>query len=431
MYYLRSGTRMLQSRQNIRNSTFTLYNTQLTEHAEIGPFAAWLLRRAHKGHSFERLLNNHATAGFLNQFVDMGFICKSNSDTDIDGIVYLGNPFRHRLPLTALNIELTNMCNLNCQHCYGAFSNTIKPEFVSFDWIKHSLGDFNKLHVRKIALTGGEATIHPQFLDISLFLIKNGFDVCVFTNGYNCRIIKELLEQCKEYHLTIKVSLDGLGDTHNQIRGKQNAYSRVIETLETISKYPNVTLYISTSVLRQNIDEIAALDRFLINKFPNAIHTKDLAFPLGNANDCAFTIDELTVVDKKIPELFVSRRTSETKETSRAVTPVRCTGGVSQCTVMPDGNLKICNAACDKQFYFKHNAYSKGLKYAWFHCGKAINKYRHEKPRNTAECKKCNLQERCMGSNCRVLSWVYTGNVNGSNPLTCYSTHKMMLEEEK
>lgn len=431
MYYLRSGTRMLQSRQNIKNSTFTLYNTQIDEHAEISLFAAWLLKTAHKRHAFEQLLNNPVTADFLNQLVDMGFICEGVSDTSIDKTVYLGDSFSHRLPLTALNIELTNVCNLNCQHCYGAFSKTIKPEFVSFDWIKNSLDDFNKLHIRKIALTGGEATIHPQFLDISLLLIKNGFDVCIFTNGYNCRLIKKLLEECKEYHLTIKVSLDGLGDTHNQIRGNPNAYSRAIETIETISKYSNVTLYISTSVLRQNIDEIGALEDFLVNKFPDAIHTKDLAFPLGNAADCVFTIDELNVVNKKVPELFANPKTNKIKKTSRSMTPVRCTGGVSQCTVMPDGNLKICNAACDKQFYFKYNAYSKGLKYAWIHCGKQINKFRHEKPKKTIECKKCNLQKHCLGSNCRVLSWVYNGNINRSNPLTCYSTHKMMREKEK
>lgn len=429
MYYLRSGTRMLQGRQNTYKSTFTLHNTRLQEQAEIGAFAAWLIRSAYKIGSFEILEKTRATRAFLHQLIDMGFICEGETISDSkSSTIYLGKKLNHHFPLTAFNIELTNMCNLHCKHCYGSFPNTIKPEFVPFEWIKHSLNDFNRLHVRKIALTGGEATTHPQFLDIALFLIEHGFDVCVFTNGYNYNIIEELLEKSKDYHLTIKVSLDGIANIHDQIRGKKNSYLNAIKTIELASKFSNVTLYISTSVLRQNIDSISELDKEIIEHFPDAIHTKDLAFPLGNASTCAFSIDELLEIDKKIPNLFIRHGKEEASETISLIPRQRCTGGVSQCTLMPDGNLKICNAACDKQFYFKHNAYAKGLQFAWINCGKLVNKFRHEKPRATNECKHCQNQQVCKGSNCRVLAWVYTGSAKKSNPLTCFSTRKMTQE---
>ena len=428
MYCLRSGTRMLQGRPNIRASTFTLYNTMLEEKAEISAYAAWLLRKAHNKNSFEALKKSKATRVFLNQLIDMGFIQEMDATSVERSTVFLGKKVSHHFPLTALNIELTNICNLRCEHCYGAFSDTIRPKFVPFEWIKNSIQDFNRLHVRKIALTGGEATIHPQFLEISKLLLKHGFDLCVFTNGYNYKIIEELLAISEGYHLTIKVSLDGMGEIHNQIRGNHNAYSNALKTIEAISKYPNVTLYISTSVLRRNIDEILTLEQELASRFPNAIHTKDLAFPLGKADSCAFSMDELPDIYSKLPGLFIRHRSSEIKETEPTTTRLRCTGGVSQCTLMPDGKLKICNAACNEQFYFKYNAYSKGLRYAWINCGKAVGKFRHEKQRETDECKKCNYQQSCQGSNCRVLAWVYTGDANKSNPLTCFSTHKMAQE---
>lgn len=430
MYYLRSGTRMLQDRKNICDSTFTLYNTQLTEKAEITTYAARLVRRAYRNSNFDKMRNNKYTSVFLEQLIEMGFIYEQESYVQKTHAIYLGKRLKHHFPLTALNIELTNMCNLSCRHCYGSFSEVLKPEFVPFEWIKQSLADLNSLHVRKIALTGGEATIHPQFLDIAIFLLEQGFDLCVFTNGYNVSIIKELLEKGKQYNFMIKVSLDGLKEMHDFIRGKKNVYSNALKTIEMISKYDNVRLYISTTVLRENVDTIMELDKMIREKFPNAIHTKDLAFPLGNGNTCAFTVEELPYIYRKLPDLFAYRGIEDgfDKKTNK-MKRLRCTGGVSQCTLMPDGNLKICNAACDRQFYFRYNAYTKGLKYAWLHSGKAINKFRHEKAKSTKECKKCLNAKNCEGSNCRVLAWVYEGSAYKSNPLTCFATRKKISDE--
>ena len=430
MYHLRCGTRMLQSRNDIRNSTFTLYNTRLNKQVEISKYAAWLIRYAHKNHSFERLSKNAITRVFLNQLRDIGFLSSHTSISEQEASVYLGKQFRYRFPLTALNIELTNMCNLRCKHCYGSFSDVPKPEFVPYEWIKESISEFNNLHVRKIALTGGEATLHPQFLEIAIFLMEQGFDLCVFTNGYNYNIIKELLERGKDFHFTIKVSLDGLGDIHNQIRGKERAYSNAVDTIELISQFPNVTLYISTTVLPENLDEIDILSDAIKTNYPNGIHTKDLVFPMGNADTCTFSIEDLPVIDQRIPSIFLRHGTDDVEENNSKPTRLRCTGGVSQCTLMPDGSLKICNAACDKQFYFKHNAYKKGLKFAWIHCGNAVRRFRHERTKETDECQKCEYRQACKGSNCRVLAWAYTGDANRSNPLTCFATRKAVREEQ-
>lgn len=426
MYSLRIGTRMIQNRQNICNSTFTLYNTQLDEEAEIGKYAAKLIRKAYRSGDFSFMKRNEYTNYFLEQLIDMGFIYEKELNKEEKETIYLGQCVKHNYPLTALNIELTNICNLHCKHCYGSFSETMQSKFVPFEWIKESIEDMNSLHVRKVALTGGEATIHPKFIDIALFLMQKGFEVCIFTNGYNNAIIEDLLKVGKNYNFTIKVSLDGLKNIHNSIRGKKDAYTRTLKAIELISTYKNVKLYISTTILRENIDEIPELSEEIKKRFPNAIHTKDLAFPLGNADDCTFTINELEQVDKQIPDLFMNRESDiDLQKGRRKIKYLRCTGGVSQCTLMPDGRLKICNAACDDQFYFKYNAYSKGLKYAWLNCGSLIKKFRSEDPKITNDCKKCSLVKKCRGSDCRVMAWVYTGNASRSNPITCFTTKKM------
>lgn len=90
---------------------------------------------------------------------------------------------------------------------------------------------------------------------------------------------------------------------------------------------------------------------------------------------------------------------------------------------MPTGQMKICNAACDPQFYFKHNVYSKGILHAWKNCGIGIAKIRREKSKRTKNCKRCSIRKKCTINDCRVLAWIYTGEATHSNPLACMIEH--------
>ena len=426
MLYIKAGTRMLQGQSNIRNSTFALFNTQLEEQFEISSYAAKMLRKAHNAGNIDSLLYNTKTKDFILELLEAGFIVEETSTSASDDYTFLGTPIPHRYPLSNLSIELTNGCNLQCRHCYGSFPQLSKYEFVPFDWIKQSVDELNALHVRKVALTGGESTIHPHFLEIAMFFLEHGFELCVFTNGYNPEIIEKLLTKSHQYHFMIKVSLDGPEDVHNLIRGSKNSYLNTLKTLEAISSCSNVDLYISTVVMRQNITSLENVENMIKAKFPKAVHTKDLAFPLGNACDCAFSLDELPLVDQLAPSLFLAHETGDLSEQRSAMQKkIRCTGGITQCTLMPSGFLKICNSACDEQFYFKHNVFLKGIKFAWLNCGKKITKFRHEKAKQTPQCKNCQYVKDCRLNDCRVLAWAYTNDASKSNPIACYMQHKM------
>lgn len=417
---------MIQGRKNIFDSTFSLYNTQLNNQLEINYSAAKLLRTAYAADNLDELRDDIKTREFFDTLQKFGFFVESDSSIASARHVFLGRPIHYRYPLSSLSIELTNGCNLRCKHCYGDFHQTAKFQYVPLDWIRKSIDDLNSLHVRNIGLTGGESTIHPDFLDIVTLFLENGFEVCVFTNGYNYKIIKDLLSRTSQYHFMMKVSLDGTEEVHNAIRGNDNAYSNALKTLDIISTYSNVNLYVSSVVMRQNIADINKLDNLVRMRYPNAIHTKDLAFPMGNSDDFAFSLDELPAVEHAVPSLLLSSEADKLSngKSKKSKLP-RCSGGISQCTLMPDGSLKICNSACSRQFYFEHNAYTNGLKYAWINCGKKISEFRREKAKCTYQCKKCLYVNECERNDCRVLAWVYTGDARNSNPLTCYMQKRM------
>ncbi len=415
MFYIKPGTRIIQKSKSVINATFQVYNNQLSEYAEINLLARELLYKAYQSGDYSRL-----PSPLINQLLDMGILLEGIQNEKYPPVTFCETNSRI-LPLTSLSIELTNMCNLRCKHCYGAFADTQKPEFIPYDWIKTTcLSELNKLNTRNIALTGGEPTLHPQFLDIALLFLQSGFDLCVLSNGNNPNIISTLLEKSSQYQYTIKISLDGIDKIHNLIRGTEKAFANTIQTLDCISKYDNVTLFISTALQHGNIGVVRELDQFVKEHYPRAIHTKDIVFPMGSGCDCAFSLSEVKMLHTQNPELFsIQNKNRKRSVWGNKQKKHRCSGGISQCTLMSNGNLKICNAACDDRFIFQFNAFSVGLTYAWTNCGNQIKKYRGEKDRATKSCKHCMYRKKCHGNDCRVLAWAYTGDEKKNNPLTC------------
>ena len=404
MICLKQGTRMVQTLNNKKEHLFTLYNNTLNKRIEINYIGAKLLFLLNKGRlDSDKIMK----LSFIKELIDLGFIIDS-SEYENSTIL---KKCSERYPLTALTLELTNQCNLNCLHCYGSYGSEQSKQYMSFDWIKSNLSEFNKLHVLKIALTGGEVTLHPKFCEIVQLLLHNGFDLTIFTNGYNIDIIRKMLNETRNYYFTIKISCDGPESVHNSIRKNSKSYAHVISLLDLLTSFPNVKTYISTVVMPKNIGYIKDFHNWINRNYPDFIHTMDLVFPYGNGKDNCFNLSDLDWVKREIPELF---RYTESQHSR-----VRCTGGITQCTVSPIGDIKICNAACSRKFLFKFIAFDKSLSYSWKHCGKTISGYRKEKFKHTNDCKKCNLQKKCKMIDCRVMADLYKNSTQCSNPITC------------
>lgn len=319
-----------------------------------------------------------------------------------------------KYPLTHLTLELTNYCNLNCVHCYGKFGmpNTISQ--MSYDDYLNLKKDFNILNLKGIALTGGECTLNNYFEKIADDILKNGYQLCILTNGFKNDILKKFVLEHKIFSYTIKISLDGEENTHNFIRNNKNSYKNVMDLLDFLYDYSNITVYVSSILMKYNENEYNRFNNYLKNKYPRYIHTTDIIFPSGNALDNyeCYSVNELIELKNKYPNLF---RASD--ELSKKT--FRCTGGISQCTITPNGYIKICNAADDKRFLFKYNAINHGLKEAWIDCGDNISFFRSELAKSTKSCNSCHNKSRCSTVDCRLLAYFYTGSELNSSPLTC------------
>jgi len=79
-------------------------------------------------------------------------------------------------------IEITNLCNLNCTHCY-ADSGKKRSNELSTDQILKLIDDFADMGVLQLFLTGGEVFTHPDAIEIINHARTKPFSTQIFTNG--------------------------------------------------------------------------------------------------------------------------------------------------------------------------------------------------------------------------------------------------------
>ena len=143
-------------------------------------------------------------------------------------------------------LVVTNRCNLHCQHCYVA---TRGPKDLDFAEAAAAVDAFHREGGRCLYLEGGEPFLwhdgNRRLDDIVDHAHRLGYlTVVVYTNG--TLPIRTSAD-------TVFVSVDGLRDTHDALRG--TSFGRIMRNIEDSA---HRSLFINYTVNSRNKDEIGA-----------------------------------------------------------------------------------------------------------------------------------------------------------------------------
>jgi MoaA/NifB/PqqE/SkfB family radical SAM enzyme len=148
-------------------------------------------------------------------------------------------------------LELTTSCNLECKHCFYQNSN----EFTSNCFIKKEeafrlIEKFKKCGIDKLVLTGGEPTIHPDFIEIAIFAKNKIPKVTLCTNGVmkSDKLKQEVIDLGFD---TYTISIDShLKENHDEFRGRRGALKDTLNfTRLLVKNKKNLSIHIA---LHQN-----------------------------------------------------------------------------------------------------------------------------------------------------------------------------------
>ena len=172
---------------------------------------------------------------------------------------------RYCRPVSILFL-LTERCNARCMHC-DIWKNRGKEESPGFDGWLRVLEDMRAwLGPVSIVFTGGEAMLQPFALDLISRAAGLGFNLEVLTHGYwedQPRIEKLALSGPAR----ITISVDGIGEIHNAIRGREKFFERTNRTVETLVRVRKerqlpFQILLKTVIMDRNLDGVCDVARY-------------------------------------------------------------------------------------------------------------------------------------------------------------------------
>lgn len=131
-------------------------------------------------------------------------------------------------------IEINNVCNYNCRHCY-AQANNDETE-LSLATVKDILEQLACMGIKTVAFSGGEPLLHPDVLAMLKYAKACKFNVVLDTNG--SLLTHEVAYKLKQLNVDlVNVSLHGFFDyEHEYLTNEKGSFKQVLGTLELLSK---------------------------------------------------------------------------------------------------------------------------------------------------------------------------------------------------
>jgi len=143
----------------------------------------------------------------------------------------LGRRRRHsskRVPYMVV-WNFTNMCNLNCKHCYQDAKATATPDELTLEEKLGFVDTMEDAGVKVPMISGGEPLIHPDYFPVLDYMVSKGMHVATATNG--TMLTKEFAQKLKDHGLAyIEISLDSVDPAkHDSFRGVKGSWKRTVE----------------------------------------------------------------------------------------------------------------------------------------------------------------------------------------------------------
>ncbi|MHA1652155.1 MAG: radical SAM protein [Candidatus Helarchaeota archaeon] len=173
--------------------------------------------------------------------------------------------FGLRMPIVfgaplAVTFNLTNLCNLKCPHCYQDANTSKLPTELTTQEILSIIYQLADYGVIGMLFGGGEPLMHKDIYKILRFTRKLGMFANLSTNG--TLITEKVAKKLKETGLSrVSISLDGLGETHDKMRGKSGIFERTVNGIKNC-KAVGIETGIAITLSKYNVNEIPDIVEF-------------------------------------------------------------------------------------------------------------------------------------------------------------------------
>lgn len=149
--------------------------------------------------------------------------------------------------------EITLRCDLACVHC-GSRAGRERPEELDTAACLDLVTQMADLGVKEVTLIGGEAYLRDDWLDIVRAIAARDMQPSMTTGGRG--LTPERAGAAAQAGLrSVSVSLDGLEETHDRLRGVRGSHAAALAALAA-ARDAGLTITVNTQVNRLSLPEL-------------------------------------------------------------------------------------------------------------------------------------------------------------------------------
>jgi len=265
---------------------------------------------------------------------------------------------------------ITARCDASCRHCFFHKSTNKPMQELTIDEIEKTSKKMDNF--LQLTLTGGDAALREDLPEIAEIFVKNNdvINITIGTNGNRTQkvitSVKKMLENLKDTHITVDLSMDGLEDDHDFIRNTPGIFQNVNTTYQELVKFKkshkNLNICIDITVSAYNHDKLLPLYEYIRDKLkPDIINTllirgqprdpeaKNLQlenyekicsileedYKSGRIRGYSFFPDVLNVKDILLRRLIIKTQRENKFQ-------AKCTAGTLTGVIYPEGDVYPC-----------------------------------------------------------------------------------------
>ncbi len=157
--------------------------------------------------------------------------------------------------------NFTRRCNLRCMHCYAdSRDQDYEGELTTQEGLA-LIDDLASFGVPTLLFSGGEPLMRPDLWELAAHARGRGIRTVLSTNGVliDAAAAAKIQERGFSY---VGVSIDGIGERHDRIRGKQGAFDEAIRGIRHC-RQAGIRVGLRFTIHKLNSDQLGDIFRLM------------------------------------------------------------------------------------------------------------------------------------------------------------------------
>ena len=318
------------------------------------------------------------------------------------------------VPISAL-LELTNACNVDCEHCYLDLVPDKKLGVLTTDDWKRVFRELADEGTLFMTLTGGEIMMRPDWFELASHARELQFALRLYTNG-------TMIDETRADHvaslepLGVEISLLGAtAETHDAIARRRGAFEKTMRGVRLLRER-GLNVLLKTVVMEKNVAdlpkiEVIARELGCETFFDLQISPKNdgTQTPTTLGPDAAALLEAARTAFAK-QQTTCSHDSHFDREAKLRAAP--CGAGRRTVFIGPTGKVTPCTQWTKELGNVRDQPFGE----IWWGA-EGFKEIRSKRIGSFEVCRSCDLLEVCTP--CMALSVLERGVVDGPSPTKC------------